>query len=1086
MKTFNKKRKTEDLETVLETDSVESVQAASDVTTSFEPMNKKGDDDEDIKSDEDVNDYQDDASQESSPENWQEQRQKMVKIIRKLEELLNEERQKSLSREAHIRQEVCNEMQQQLVRIENEYQEGLRIREEICEEKYERKMEIYMEAVQKSCKRRRPLDEDEVLSGAELQAKLSEHLETIRELETQNKELKKELADLHANFQKVCNERDMNVQRVTKAEFLASDAGRKLEKLQAEAAQVLSSSSVQMPKSETTEEIDKLRALISELEKKLKEEESKQRAEKQLKETVDELTGKIKDMECRHELTCRQLRNKLKQYENGVKASDGKTTKTELEVKNESDEIQEVSLQLKDKLASAELAVHSLELERDSLQSQMKALQSQNETVMKEVEDHLKSVELLKGEVETYKSEIQNVRKNCDKESDELRMLLSSKMSEFDAVKCDFELQLRDAQAGRTEANSKLTDSAAVANVLEAKLAAVTTELEQCQREFTQKDDELKHLAKEGRLKQEHVTQLEQTVCDLTRKFGEAEDERKAEKEQWTTEVSDLKEKISSLEESLTCTEKSYNEAKVQTVFLQTELEANARQLKALNSEVIIMQEQISKGDERERELKSQLNASTQLAKELQDKGKKMSEELEDLKASMKDKIKEERTLADERFESKLKQMEMELASKEKTLQTRYQTIDDLVEKMEKERAGYEIALRDAKSNETVIEQLKLTLSEQELTMQAQDRVIHERDAKVKSLEDTITRLHSENDNLMTQLSAENKRRELELVRQIELSQEQIKEKDSRIREVEKEIKKLERQKLSLEKDVCDVTSELRDCERKLAERIRELNNCQLELEKLRNSKEPNAKSLAKDLIQRDADLLSLRQQLAASEERCQSQREELDRIREQCKNSEKQLQLKEQEFTQWRHERDAIVTEIKKSLNDKDVEIKRLKMAVKSSKRSDTVNVKSDETEALKRAVSVKDQAIEDLRQQNLQLQKLMGDNLTVQGQTSTKSRASRSRGPLRVTDHNADISMSILCEGSNAIDLDEASTQSRKKALRIIDEAPTTEHPRTSTAACAKGRRRRQCYVTDEQNVVPESPVQSTTRELRSRRAV
>jgi hypothetical protein len=113
------------------------------------------------------------------------------------------------------------------------------------------------------------------------------------------------------------------------------------------------------------------------------------------------------------------------------------------------------------------------------------------------------------------------------------------------------------------------------------------------------------------------------------------------------------------------------------------------------------------------------------------------------------------------------------------------------------------------------------------------------------------------------------------------------------------------------------------------------------------------------------------------------------------------------------------------------------------------------------------------------------MSDGPTNQGQVGTKSRTSRSRGPLRVTDHNADISMSILSEGSNAIDLDETSVHSRKKKVqRLTNGLPTTEHLNASPAAGTKGRRRRQCYVTDEQNVIPESPVMM--RELRSRRVV
>lgn len=141
----------------------------------------------------DVEEY---SSDEDVPTVWKDQRQKLVTVVKKLQNALTEEQQTKAALETQIRAEVCEEMQKQLVRIEADHQELLRKRQEILEEKYDRKMEIYMEAVQKSCKRqRRGDDEDDYVPSVDLHAaevKLTKYTDEIKALKSKNDEIARE------------------------------------------------------------------------------------------------------------------------------------------------------------------------------------------------------------------------------------------------------------------------------------------------------------------------------------------------------------------------------------------------------------------------------------------------------------------------------------------------------------------------------------------------------------------------------------------------------------------------------------------------------------------------------------------------------------------------------------------------------------------------------------------------------------------------------------------------------------------------------------------------------------------------------
>ena len=138
---------------------------------------------------------EEESSDEDVPETWNDERQRLVSAVKKLQDALSEERKSMAERETQIRKEVCEEMERQLVRVESKYQDITRRKEEILEEKYDRKMEIFKEAVHKSCKRQRNADdEDDFIPSIELHAaevKISKFTEEVSDLKQKNVEIER-------------------------------------------------------------------------------------------------------------------------------------------------------------------------------------------------------------------------------------------------------------------------------------------------------------------------------------------------------------------------------------------------------------------------------------------------------------------------------------------------------------------------------------------------------------------------------------------------------------------------------------------------------------------------------------------------------------------------------------------------------------------------------------------------------------------------------------------------------------------------------------------------------------------------------
>ncbi|XP_015772898.1 PREDICTED: kinesin-like protein KIF20A [Acropora digitifera] len=81
--------------------------------------------------------------------------QQLVDLVKVLQEKLIEEKRKMQTLEVRIREEVCKEMAEQLVSIENAYSERVKMEVTAVEEKCDRRIELLTQSIKKNRKRTR-------------------------------------------------------------------------------------------------------------------------------------------------------------------------------------------------------------------------------------------------------------------------------------------------------------------------------------------------------------------------------------------------------------------------------------------------------------------------------------------------------------------------------------------------------------------------------------------------------------------------------------------------------------------------------------------------------------------------------------------------------------------------------------------------------------------------------------------------------------------------------------------------------------------------------------------------------------------
>lgn len=134
--------------------------------------------------------------------------QQLVDLVKVLQEQLIEEKRKMQTLEIKIREEVCKEMAEQLVSIEEAYSQRVKMEVNAVEEKCDRRIELLTQSVKKSRKRARieraEEDDEEWVPSVFLhaeQTKVREQQRLVGGLNTQIAELRHEIKQLKENKQ---------------------------------------------------------------------------------------------------------------------------------------------------------------------------------------------------------------------------------------------------------------------------------------------------------------------------------------------------------------------------------------------------------------------------------------------------------------------------------------------------------------------------------------------------------------------------------------------------------------------------------------------------------------------------------------------------------------------------------------------------------------------------------------------------------------------------------------------------------------------------------------------------------------------
>ncbi|VDH94739.1 kinesin family member 20 [Mytilus galloprovincialis] len=155
----------------------------------------------------------------------------LVRIIDSLREKLKVEKHAKLLMERDIRDEVCKEMMEQIVKIENDYEEQIREREILAEEMMEKRIKILTNTINPRKRQRQEVMEDE---DDEWVSSMLLHQEKVKvqERDEELKELKKELETTKSQLNKYIKEQENYIAKNTSLQFKLADTEQVLEQTQ--------------------------------------------------------------------------------------------------------------------------------------------------------------------------------------------------------------------------------------------------------------------------------------------------------------------------------------------------------------------------------------------------------------------------------------------------------------------------------------------------------------------------------------------------------------------------------------------------------------------------------------------------------------------------------------------------------------------------------------------------------------------------------------------------------------------------------------------------------------------------------------
>ncbi|XP_028407464.1 kinesin-like protein KIF20A [Dendronephthya gigantea] len=440
----------------------------------------------------------------------------LVKVIAELEVLLKEERKEKLMMEMKIREEVCQEMAEQLVEIERNYNERMEEEQRATEELYEKRLDILSKSVKKARKRPRfdlvEDEDDEWVSSVVL------HREEMK-----NKDLSERIVVLEQKLASLGEERGTMIDNVA---TLGKEKDEIIENLRKELQSRDENIKAFLEKA-TVDEEEKLVA-----EQKLQE-ETKMIKEQKENNLVKQLEKRLQESTAALDKKNSQLiskNNAITKLENSLKINRADLSAKEEELKELRTKIEQQQSNLLNKSQEKMEIVENLKF----VEGELLIMSSKEKETQVEMGEFMKELNKAKDDAGKWELEVKRLQqteeilKTVEGRVEELKKVIGSKEEDFISLKQDFDKALDDlanVQTRVVERNEKLEEMEILVCSLKNESRCKEAEVARLQKELTNARDELRNIKE---TKDEGLEQVKQEMekTDVCLKHYEVDIER--------------------------------------------------------------------------------------------------------------------------------------------------------------------------------------------------------------------------------------------------------------------------------------------------------------------------------------------------------------------------------------------------------------------------------------------------------------------------------------------------------------------------------------------------------------------------------
>ncbi|XP_030841974.1 kinesin-like protein KIF20B isoform X3 [Strongylocentrotus purpuratus] len=745
-------------------------------------------------------------------ENTSKIQKELMAVIDILKQKLVDEKSEKFYLETKIREEVCQEMADQLVEIEQDYNERLEEDKQRAEEVYEKRLEIYAKSVKKTRKRER--NDGDAASDAAEQVSISLLAAEQNKVRDRNAQIEKLTSDLESTENSLRDFEDRMHNEATELNKTIADQ----KKCIAENESKVSSREKEFTDSKEALQnmIDELKRTIVEQKHRLVEQErdinSHEKEEmgdkESLQEQISELNKTVANQKkCLEEkeawFSCREkelteskdaLQKQVEELSQTI--SEEREKGREIMENNETileqmEELNQTGRENKEAFTQMEKKVSSRAKEekevKEALQKQICEL---NQTIA-DLNDCLNEKE---SEISSQEKEISDTNETVQKQICELNQLIADQNNCLKEEKTKIDAQEKRISDIKETLQKQIVDLTQTIKEQKEKLVDRETEISAHEKEQVEGKDSL----------QKEISELKRTIADLEKSLEEEEAKsstqeklRLESKETLQKQIDDLnkitveqKQKLAERETEISTHEKKQVEGK----------EALQEQIEELKTVVDVQKDQLCKKTDRIDTLERELEVRQIV---LAEKVGELTTVIENQQAEIKKQA--------EGLELKTKQMQESTSLQHKDLEEHDTLVSDLEERIEV-LAGAEKQLADAKKE----------MDEQEIQIADLYKQLEEREAKVKETGETMAaelcaeiKMHEEAQKEMRNSILKKTQNETEAKKLIEDQEASNEELKAIVETKERQIEELEETLSSRDEEIKEMEAKLETSSRK-------------------------------------------------------------------------------------------------------------------------------------------------------------------------------------------------------------------------------------------------------------------------------